>query len=186
VLRLRTGAVKKCWSSWDRSGLGNNLREFLFKFRNNYLALNNRVNAFDPDVDPRCTFCRIRDPQTATRESFKHIFYECPITANIISTVWGLYFDPPGSEDDKLLNVWFGIRTDNATGTKTFNNTTSFFWDAFRYVIYKYKLSRKIPNYVAVDKELCFLINTTIFSNLGIRASIVADPALARLVQALG
>jgi hypothetical protein len=82
------GTVRKCWSSWDRSGLGNNLREFLFKFRNNYLALNNRVNAFDPDVDPRCTFCRIQKPQHANHSN---IFF-MNAQSLLISFCWyGIY-----------------------------------------------------------------------------------------------
>jgi hypothetical protein len=71
--------------SWNRSALQNNMREFLFKFRNNQLPLNNRVNAYDMNVDPRCSFCKIIDNQSTTRESFDHLFLNCPVTRNLLS-----------------------------------------------------------------------------------------------------
>ena len=37
----------KCLGSWNKSFLGNDLRNFLFLLRNNTLPLNNHVNAFD-------------------------------------------------------------------------------------------------------------------------------------------
>jgi hypothetical protein len=67
-------ALRNICISWSHSCCGNQLREFIFKFRYNYLNLNNRVNAFNPEIDPRCTFCRIRDRETRTRDSLRHFF----------------------------------------------------------------------------------------------------------------
>jgi hypothetical protein len=44
--------LKIVHTSWTHYCMHNNIREFIFKFRYNYLALNNRVNAFNPDIDP--------------------------------------------------------------------------------------------------------------------------------------
>ena len=47
--------LKCCLGLWNTFALENSHREFLFKQRYNQLSTNNRLNAFDPDVDPRCT-----------------------------------------------------------------------------------------------------------------------------------
>ena len=74
----------KVLGSWNKSFLGNDLRNFLFLLRNNSLPLNNRVNAFDNNVSPLCTFCRIIDRDTRVRDSFVHFFYSCPVTNNLL------------------------------------------------------------------------------------------------------
>jgi hypothetical protein len=47
------------FQAWNISYFNDEFREFIFKYRYNYLPLNNRLNAFMPEVDPRCTYCTI-------------------------------------------------------------------------------------------------------------------------------
>jgi hypothetical protein len=46
-------------SSWRFNPLPNDLKQFIYNSRFNSLPLNNRLHSYKPDVDPRCTFCRI-------------------------------------------------------------------------------------------------------------------------------
>ena len=84
----------KCLGSWNKSFLGNDLPNFLFLLRNNSLPLNNRVNAFDNDVSPLFTFCRIIDRDKRARDSFVHFFYNCPVTNNLLFQ-WTRALVPP-------------------------------------------------------------------------------------------
>ncbi len=70
---------------WNRSFLPNELREFLFKERNNSLPLNNRTAHFIANVDNRCLFCKIINNETRQKESFVHTFFDCPVTRNALN-----------------------------------------------------------------------------------------------------
>jgi exonuclease III len=65
---------------WYRYGVSNKLSEFLFKFINNLLGLNSRVHHFNRLVNEACTFCSISNRIPAPRETFSHIFFDCPET----------------------------------------------------------------------------------------------------------
>jgi hypothetical protein len=80
---LTVSLLKNSLGVWNISFLGNSLREFFFKCRNNYLLVNTRVAAFDNTVDPHCTFCRIRNCNLLPRETFTHLFFDCPTTNDI-------------------------------------------------------------------------------------------------------
>jgi hypothetical protein len=62
-------------SCWNFNPLTNDLKKFVFNCRFNSLPLNNRLHSFLKDIDPRCTFCRLGDPNTTERDSFRHCFF---------------------------------------------------------------------------------------------------------------
>jgi hypothetical protein len=97
-----------------------------------------------------------------------------------------MYFDPPRDEGARREFYWFGSKTDDVSGTRTHNNIVSIFWDVLRFVIYKYKLHKTVPNFQAVNRETCFIIKTSLPFIIGATGARAPDPALARLIQALG
>jgi hypothetical protein len=92
--------LKSLISNWNTHNFNNGFREFLFKLRNNQLSLNNRINAFDPNIDPRCGFCRIADNMTRIRESFKHVFFSCPFTTNILNDTLAFFCELVLTQDE--------------------------------------------------------------------------------------
>jgi hypothetical protein len=64
---------------WNRGGLSNRIKTFLFKFYNNILGLNTRVSHFVVDQNRGCTFCD-GTGTTVPDETFIHLFMECPTT----------------------------------------------------------------------------------------------------------
>jgi hypothetical protein len=48
-----------CWGEWQRNYYGNRCKEFIYKFRNNILGINQRVCKFVPDVGAECDICRV-------------------------------------------------------------------------------------------------------------------------------
>ena len=85
--------TKLALSSWNIPFLHNSFKDFLFKFRNNQLFTNARMNAIDGLTDPGYTFCRIRGNFPVNNESIRHIFLECPTTMEFI-TRWCRQMDP--------------------------------------------------------------------------------------------
>jgi hypothetical protein len=161
----------------------NRFREFCFKLRNNYLALNNRIAAYDNTGDPHCTFCRIRDPGTDIRESFNHIFFTCPTVAPLVRELKDLFeFDTVLSGAEFKQFYWTGM----VEGHENKQLLYLMFWDYYRYSIYRYKVRRKIPNIVMVKNHIFFNLSTTICRRIEIRTLINNSPELARWLPALG
>ena len=139
-----------------QSALPNDMRNFLFLIRNNTLPLNNRINAFDAQISPMCTFCRIADRDTLNRDSFEHFFYSCPYSRNLLLQ-WSRSLEPApdiNSEDFRYL-YWYG--TGNLTTDAS--GTVCLAMDTFKYVLWKAKQRKRIPNISTVIRESEFLIS---------------------------
>jgi hypothetical protein len=65
---------------WQQWGVANKLKEFSYKFFNNLLGLKSRIGHFVAQVDEGCTFCSLRSLNPVPRETFSHLFFECPET----------------------------------------------------------------------------------------------------------
>jgi hypothetical protein len=76
---------------WCHQFMPNRMRDFLFKFISNTLSVNARLANYMEHADAGCTFCKMEGPLPVTRETFVHLFHECPITAKIHSKVLEQY-----------------------------------------------------------------------------------------------
>jgi hypothetical protein len=177
-------SVEKIFLSWTHSFIGNRTRDFIFKFRNNYLALNNRVNAYNQQVDPRCTFCRIRDPATVQRESLSHTFYDCPTSSNAINHVIITIFNHNLNAEEKKEFYWNGAHPDPEL--RHCKDYLLLIWDLVRYIIYQYKQKRVVPNHIMILNDLIFCIRTTLMVKRQFRHMVANVNSLADLAQALG
>jgi hypothetical protein len=67
------------WFCWSLPFLANDFREFLYKYFYNKLGINSRTFHFGGETK-NCTFCTIvvRGMGPVPKESFKHLFFECP------------------------------------------------------------------------------------------------------------
>ena len=176
-------SIKNCFAAWRRATLQNNMREFLFKFRNNQLPLNNRVNAYDVTVDPRCSFCRIIDSRTVTRENFSHLFLTCPVTRILLDS-FVRRLEPVPDIDTVFFKdmYWYGKLTD-----ENFNEPQILFvMDCFRFVLWSFKTRRKIPNWPLFERELLFLIGTTASRNKNFSNKLHAVNMIANFMPAPG
>jgi hypothetical protein len=84
------------YAAWNCSSFTNDFRTFIFNTRNNFLPLNNRLNAYIEDVDPSCTYCRVSVNRPAPRVSMAHCFINCPEVREILIVFNSLI----GIEDD--------------------------------------------------------------------------------------
>ena len=73
---------EKALSFWRTSCLPAKIQLLLLKICNHNLKLNNQLKHFALDergvrVKPECTFCKISEPLTDTKESYRHFFIDC-------------------------------------------------------------------------------------------------------------
>jgi hypothetical protein len=104
-------SLKKILAVWNMFCFSNDFREFLFKQRNNTLAVGARVGHFDETADERCTFCRLLYLATNTREDFLHLFRTCPITVGLIQNLirkLRLPIRPPTTDPDPIFDETIG------------------------------------------------------------------------------
>jgi hypothetical protein len=139
------------------------------------------VNAYNPEVDPRCTFCRIRNPDTATRDSLRYFFYECHTTGVIVDQFVNKYF--PIIEEDRVKRefYWYGINVGHADH----QSINLLIFDTLRFVLYRCKKRKHLPNFVQVDREVVFLLKTTAAFNKKFKEQLQSDE-FAILTAALG
>ena len=175
--------LKKCIGTWRFNWLSNDFRNFLYLLRTNGLKLNNRLNAFDPEVPATCTFCRIVDRETAQRESFSHLFLDCPISRRIISQLC-TNFEPQVAPDDPDFArlYWYGIPPDGIQPTDLIPVIS----DLIKYIIWKYKIRRKIPNYPAFLDEFRFSLSTMAAQHAKTRLVLLNHNFITNFFQAQG
>jgi len=131
--------LAKIISLWADYGIPNNLREFNFKFFNNYLAINTRLSHFVADQTRNCTFCTLAN--TVGEETFPHLFYYCPIVRALQSSFETEFFDNrvTGINSQKF---WFtGLIEDDK-----FNFFNSVCVSSFHCIIWELKLKKKYPH----------------------------------------
>ena len=123
---------------WSRHFLDSKTRDFIFKFYNNILGINQRVNKFNPATCPSCTFCSISNTLPAPLETFRHIFYDCPSVKKILYAFFNKFMNILLVECD----VYFGGAV---TNTESKNMVFQMCMDILRYNIWLFKLEKKLP-----------------------------------------
>ena len=165
------------------SSIPNDMRNFLFLLRNNTLPLNNRIHAFDNQISPMCTFCRIADRDTVNRDSFSHFFFSCPFTNNILLQ-WSRALEPApdiNAEEFKVL-YWYG------SGNLTTNTSdiVCLLMDTFKYCLWKAKQRKRLPNPITIIRECKFLISIMCLQNRKLRDRIRNTNLITNFLQARG
>jgi exonuclease III len=95
-------------SWWNFFGVGNKIREFLFKFCNNLLGVNCRVAHFNRNISEGCTFCSINKRFPVPRETFSHVFFHCPESESVLSGFENKYLlDLALDSVEKRKLFWF-------------------------------------------------------------------------------
>ena len=177
--------LRMCLSSWNISFLHNEIKDFIFKCRNNQLFTNDRLHAIDGLVNATCTFCRISNIQNAVPESFAHLFFECQIVRAFLRQ-WCSGMEPvPELDTVNGSNLyWYGSST-----LETVENESkyiNFLFDCFRFTIWKFRCRKKVPNYPALKRELDFLIHTSLGGSRSFSRKISEINMCSNLIPALG
>jgi hypothetical protein len=93
IENLSEDRLKSMHSAWTANFIDAKTRDFMFKYHNNLLGTNQRVNKFNPEIDPSCTFCNLAHTLPAPLETFEHIFYTCPVVNKTLEKMFEKYFN---------------------------------------------------------------------------------------------
>jgi hypothetical protein len=170
-------------SLWTKNSLSNRIRTFLFKFYNNLLGLNTRVSHFDNTVSRQCTLCKINQqsnfihtvpvpvtvPGPVHDETFKHVFYDCPITKDLHIKFLNQYFTGLTftTETDRI-NFFFQGRLNDGNKYNLFIHAAIII---FQYCIWEMKLKKRLLSFESVKIELMETINALFYLNKDARTS---------------
>jgi hypothetical protein len=174
----------KWLSIWNTHSLSNDFRNFIYMCRYNTLPTNNRLNSYLKDVDPRCSYCRIADAETAQRDSFSHALFECRHVEKLLKKLCTFLGMELYTNNFNLL-FWYGIANSQPiTNDKHFCLILIF--DSFRYLIFKHRRRNHLPSEDDFLDELVFFIKNICRASKKIR-KYFEDSILARnLLQARG
>jgi hypothetical protein len=135
--------LRFCWGEWQKNFYGNRCKEFLYKFRNNILGINQRVNKFVHDVDAECSLCTVnKEPRPIQVESFIHVFFECTYTTPYRVRIIETFFPELRGADEITLKIfWF---TGIVPGMRRNNLFVSCIVNAVNYYIWNLKLKKSV------------------------------------------
>jgi hypothetical protein len=174
------------WTAlWNISSLTNDFRMFIYNSRYNSLKLNNRLNAYLPEIDPGCTFCYITNNRPVERDSMLHCFLNCPAVRNFLCTFLGFIGRNDDIDTDHFRKLyWFGKNSSIKTITQQVAYNVIFY--SFRYTIFRNrqrKVVGDIDNFVYnLVKHLYWIC----FTNKKLKLAIINSVTGSILAQALG
>ena len=132
--------IRLTLAAWNIYALANNFKEFIFKFHNNKLGLNSRTFHFGGD-NPGCTFCSLRKANPLPRESFCHLFFDCPPVQEAHATIDEIIFGCQNSDTDAAKKLrWSGF--DMGSQKNIFKILA---YLNIQYQIWVCKLKKKVP-----------------------------------------
>jgi hypothetical protein len=142
-------------SSWNIGIFNSSLKVFIFKLYNNILGTNSRVTHFNQGVDASCTFCVLNKTLPAPKETIPHIFFDCPTTAQLIAELNVRY----------LTNFTLDKKTfflSNPSECENENRAVGAILDIFRYVLWQYKLNKKVPSPLQFWGDFQYMVSLTL------------------------
>jgi len=162
------------FSDWVVNYLTNSTREFIFKFCSNILGINVRLSHFVDEFSRNCTFCHLSVPRIAADETFIHIFFSCPVTANYLRKFEREFFPEimfPTNSANKQF--WFlHMPPLNYRALNIFHRTA--LW-LFKYVIWVAKLKKKIPSYLTMKIDFFYLLRSAVNLNASLKTASFND-----------
>jgi hypothetical protein len=146
---------------WTIHYLASDIKSFFFKLHHNILGLNSRVQHINAARDPSCTFCLKSANLPAERESFEHFFWNCPTSAALINKFFNIYFRQ-GTWVKKTV-FFTGIVDEEK---KVFSLPIFFICSLLKYILWVFKLKKKLPNWPSFNSEFLYHFNILMASSL--------------------
>ena len=86
--------------------------------------------------------------------------------------------------EDARLAFWYG--TGNLQAPENDSKYITFLYDCFRYILWKFRLRKRLPNPISFSKELDFFIWVSVKGSGGFKNKISKINSIANLLPALG
>ena len=174
--------ISIAYSCWSWQFLSNRIRTFCFQFFNNSLGINSRIAARyrnrNGAMNDLCTFCVKSGTANPQRETFLHIFYECPQIAALRERALSIFFPPLPNAQEKRLCYMSGI-AGNAGEDRFIFILTSVL---INYTVWQYKLKKIVPGIASLITDVDNLFDSAVIASesLKIIATTNASPLCRR------
>jgi hypothetical protein len=172
--------LKNFISGWNCTFLDNNLREFIFKCRNNCLRTGDRLSHLLPSYNDECFLCKGVIPNRSNRETFLHLFRRCVVTSSLLLRFNKFFRLAWDSENFNFENLyWYGADGGNL------DRQTLLLYDIFRFQIWNMK-TRKIINFDFIINNSFNQLRTIFILKPFIKITFTRNNNLANILQATG
>jgi hypothetical protein len=172
--------AKNFVSGWNCSFLDNNFRDFIFKCHNNLLKTGDRLSHILTNYNDSCFLCRNLVSSTEWRETFRHIFWDCPVTSNILKRFNAHFKIIPTDNTTKFNKLyWFGDRNDQL------DKCALLLYDIFRYQLWCMK-QRKIYDLQSIIDNTVNMLNAIFVVKPSLCQTFRNNNNLANILQAMG
>jgi hypothetical protein len=153
--------VPKLYGVWNLNFLPNKIRDFIFKFTSNQLALNTRLSHYVLNVNRACFFCCRQGPLPAAEESFIHLFCHCNVTYRIHRWFLNKYFPGIVFSDIEVKELFMLGKLKNG---KNFDFGLIFGY-LIQYLIWDMKVQKRVLQPLTLDIDFSFLLSNLIRTN---------------------
>jgi hypothetical protein len=147
--------VQTLYGCWNWSFLGNRMRMFCFQFYNNSLSVGARLKARyaagGVNIDDRCSFCIKSGYAVPGRETFSHLFYECPQLIQVRDLFIRTFHSETNNEGTKKMLCVAGC---NPIGSQSYNLFVSLTSIFYNYTIWQSKLKKIVPSFATICNEV--------------------------------
>jgi hypothetical protein len=168
-------------SNWNFSFLDNNLREFIYKCRNNILKTNDRLSHVIDNIDQTCYMCRSLTNVSQHRETFNHLFRSWAIVSTLILNISKKFkITFPNNNFCFDQAYWFG----NVCGN--LDKSVLLFFDLFRYHLWCCKTNKTFPRDDIMADRICGSLLTIFQVKPSIKNAFRNSIILCNVLQATG
>jgi hypothetical protein len=172
--------LKNFISGWNCNFLGNNLREFIFKCRNNCLRTGDRLSHLLPSFNDECFLCKGIDKDKSNRETFLHLFRRCAVTSSLLLR-FNKFFKLSWNSENFFFEdlYWYGV-----DGNKL-DRQALLLYDIFRFQIWNMK-NRKIINFDFIVDNTISVLRTIFILKPSVKLAFTRNNNLVNILQATG
>jgi len=145
--------LERRFKEWHSTFYTNGVREFIFRFNNNLLALNTKLSHFVPGKSRGCTFCEQATYRPCPDETSLHLFFECSVTTEWRSKFLNEFLLHSEGTDSK--SFWFSF-PEEAELQNEYLQLLKWF---FLYNIWDTRQKYRLPSWTSFKIELNRLID---------------------------
>ena len=138
---------------------------FAYQLYNNSLPVAARTgnryrNIVGADIDERCFWCSTDNFNVPGRETFQHVFFDCPTTSAIFSNFCSKFFNDNYTEIQKRSRIFCGMEDD-----ENIDQIMQIVGILLMYCIWEGKIRRKALSYFTVECNLFFYFDNIVENN---------------------
>ena len=150
---------------WNKSFWPVRISNFLYQLFSNSLPVAARLgNRYKNDplqtIDERCGWCSRDGYNVPERETFNHIYFDCPTTSKLLAQFSDKYLDPNFSQAERVKAIFFG-----QTNLGDRDDILQITGIIFAYCIWAGKLRKKAISFFTIEENMFFLFDGIANSN---------------------